>query len=115
MPDSKPPSRPGLDRPAGFVALSRFAVANAMEADVREAFLARPRLVDGARGFVRMDVMQPCDDSTEFWLVTYWTDETSFREWHRSHEYSDSHAGIPRGLKLVKGRTEISYFHHVCS
>lgn len=100
---------------AGFVALSRFAVANDMEAEVRQAFLARPRLVDQVEGFVRMEVIQPCDDGTEFWLITYWTNEASYRAWHRGHQYSDSHAGIPKGLKLVKGRTRVSYFTHVCS
>jgi heme-degrading monooxygenase HmoA len=97
------------------VALSRFAVSNGMETQVRDAFLARPRLVDRVAGFVRMDVIQPRDDASEFWLITYWADEASYREWHRGHAYGASHAGIPRGLKLVKGRTEIICFDHVCS
>jgi heme-degrading monooxygenase HmoA len=35
--------------------LSRFTVANGMEAEVREAFVNRPHLVAGAPGFVRPD------------------------------------------------------------
>lgn len=101
--------------PKGFVALSCFSVANGMEAQVREAFRARPHAVDEVEGFVRMEVIQPAEDSSEFWLLTYWTDEACFRRWHRSHLYSESHAGIPKGLKLVRGRTEIRYFNHVCS
>lgn len=101
--------------PAGFVALSRFAVANGMEADVRSAFQSRPHTVDDVDGFLRMEVIQPEDDATEFWLLTFWTDEDSFRRWHRSHLYSDAHAGIPKGLKLVRGRTQVRYFTHVCS
>jgi hypothetical protein len=43
------------------------------------------------------------------------TDESSYRAWHRGHSYGDSHAGIPRGLKLVRGSTKITLLDHVCS
>jgi len=33
-----------------------------------------------------------------------------FTRWHHSHAYRDSHKGIPKGLKLVRGETEIRYF-----
>lgn len=96
-----------------FVALSRFKVANGLEAEVREAFRKRPHLVENAEGFVRMDVLSPTNDDAEFWLVTYWTDEASFRAWHASHLYRDSHAGIPHGLKLVPEATQILTFRYV--
>ena len=98
-----------------FVAISRFVVANGMEAEVREAFRNRPHRVDGADGFVRMDVLSPQSQPAEFWLVTYWTEERHFRAWHRSHEYHESHADIPSGLKLVPGETRITHFEHICS
>ena len=98
-----------------FVALSRFTVANGMEAEVRRAFANRPHLVDGTPGFVRMEVLAPLDDPREIWLLTYWSDEASFQEWHRGHLHKEAHKGIPRGLKLVPGRTEIRHFEHVCS
>jgi heme-degrading monooxygenase HmoA len=95
---------------ATFLALSKFKVRNGMEADVRDAFLRRPHLVDGAAGFVRMDVVSPTRDEAEFWLLTYWQDEASFREWHHSHLYRQSHAGIPTGLKLDPEATELITF-----
>lgn len=98
-----------------FVAMSRFAVANGMEEDVRQAFEHRPCLVDEAPGFVRLDVVSPTEASNEFWLITYWTDEQSYRTWHHGHRYKDSHIGIPKGLKLVRGRTQIRYFRHIAS
>lgn len=101
------------DPTAGYVAYSRFVVANGMREEVKLAFQRRPRLVEGAPGFLRLDVISPLDRPEEFWLVTYWTDEQSFRDWHRSHSYSDSHAGIPKGLKLVRGETLIRGFEHV--
>lgn len=58
--------------PTGFVALSRFVVANGMEAEVKAAFRARPHRVDRAVGFVRMEVLCPLDRPQEIWLVTHW-------------------------------------------
>jgi heme oxygenase (mycobilin-producing) len=100
---------------AGFVAVSKFVVANGMTEEVRRAFAERPHLVDSAPGYVRMDVISPLDCPDEFWLITYWRDEESFRIWHRSHEYQESHRGIPRGLKLVRGTAEVRHFKYVSS
>lgn len=93
-----------------FVALSRFTIANDMAAEVREAFLARPHLVDTEPGFLGMQVMSPVDNPAEIWLVTRWTDEASYRIWHKGHSYHASHGGIPKGLKLVPGSVEIRFF-----
>jgi heme-degrading monooxygenase HmoA len=93
-----------------FVAVSRFTIRNGMEAEVREAFRARPRLVDAESGFIRMEVMSPLDNPAEIWLVTHWTDEASYRTWHRGHTYHESHRGIPKGLKLVPGSAEVRCF-----
>jgi heme oxygenase (mycobilin-producing) len=90
-----------------FVALSRFVVRNGMEDEVRAAFEERPHLVDLAPGYIRMEVLRPRECAEEFWLMTWWEDEASFDAWHKSHAYKDSHAGIPRGLKLVPGAQRI--------
>lgn len=99
----------------GFVALSRFAVANGMTAEVKKAFLERPHLVDDAPGFLRMEVISPLDAPDEIWLLTYWRDKESFQVWHGSHLHQESHKGIPKGLKLDPRTTQIRYFEHVCS
>jgi heme-degrading monooxygenase HmoA len=86
-----------------------------MESAVADAFRGRPHLVEEAPGFVRMDVLSPAEEPSEFWLVTYWTDEESFRTWHRSHEFRDSHSAIPKGLKLDPSATELRGFRYVAS
>lgn len=96
-----------------FLAISRFAVANAMEDDVREAFRQRPHHVDSAQGFIRMEVANPTGNNQEFWLLTWWQEEKDFQTWHRSHAYRDSHAGMPKGLKLNPQRTKMMYFQVV--
>jgi heme-degrading monooxygenase HmoA len=98
-----------------YVSISRFRVRNGMEAEVADAFRARPHLVDDAPGFVRMDVLSPTEDASEFWLVTYWTDEESFRVWHRSHGFRDSHSYMPKGLKLDPTATNLRSFRYVAS
>lgn len=102
-----------MPRSGLFVALSKFAVANGMTEEVKEAFVARPHLVDSADGFVRLDVLSPKEEPNEIWLVTYWRDEESYRVWHKSHMYRDSHKGIPKGLKLDPTATEIRFFEHI--
>jgi heme oxygenase (mycobilin-producing) len=99
----------------GYVSISRFRVRNGMEEDVASAFRGRPHLVDDAPGFLRMDVLSPSDDSAEFWLVTYWSSEESFRAWHHSHEFRGSHAFMPKGLKLDPSATELRSFRYVAS
>lgn len=96
-----------------FVAVSRFVVANGMEDEVKAAFRARPHLVDRAAGFLRLDVLSPLESPNEIWIMTCWTDAASYRAWHRSHAYHDSHKGIPKGLKLVPGEQKIMEFEHV--
>lgn len=113
----RPLVKPATAEPAtqGFVALSRFVIANGMTAEVKAAFRHRPHLVDHAPGYLRMDVISPADQPDEIWLLTFWTDEASFQTWHHSHVYRESHKGIPKGLKLVPGSTEIRHFEHVAS
>lgn len=96
-----------------FLAISRFAVANSMEEEVREAFRMRPHHVDGVPGFIRMEVANPADSSKEFWLMTWWETEKDFHAWHHSHAYGESHSGIPKGLKLDPTRTAVMYFEVV--
>ena len=98
-----------------YVVISKFRVANGMAERVAEAFRQRPHLVDSAPGFLGIEILSPTDDDAEFWLVTRWTDESSFRTWHHSHAYRESHGGIPHGLKLDPTATEVRRFHHVAS
>ena len=94
-----------------FVALSRFTIANGMAEAVQDAFRARPHLVDDEAGFVGMQVMSPLGKPDEIWLLTQWSDEASYRSWHHGHSYRESHAGIPKGLKLVPKSAEILLFN----
>lgn len=90
-----------------FIALSCFTIDNDMSAEVRAAFAQRPHRVDAVPGFVSMEVMSPTDNAQEVWLLTRWRDQASYTAWHSSDEYHASHAGIPKGLKLVPGSARV--------
>jgi len=99
-----------------FVALSKFEVkTDAMAEQVKDAFLGRPHLVEDAPGFVRLDVISPCENRKEIWLITYWGEREDYTAWHKSHLYHESHAGIPARLKLNASVTNVSFFEHIAS
>ena len=88
--------------------ISRFRVRNGLEKEVREAFANRPRLVENAAGFCGIEVLTDSSDPSIFLLLTRWTDEESFRVWHRSEAHHQSHAWIPKGLKLDAAFTSVT-------
>ncbi len=92
---------------AMIIAMSRFRVKNDREQDVRAAFLNRPRLVDGEAGFLGLEVFQDPTDCAVFYLVTRWSDASSFRTWHSSQAHHRSHELMPKGLKLDSAFTEL--------
>jgi signal transduction histidine kinase/heme-degrading monooxygenase HmoA len=89
------------------VVLSRFRVANSMEADVARAFRERPREVESTPGFLWLEVLVDRSDAAVFYLVTRWTDLESYERWHSSPAHRDSHALIPKGLKLDPSWTQV--------
>jgi len=103
------------DSGGAFAVISQFVVANGMTGEVQDAFRHRLHRVEQAPGFVRLEVLSPLDNPAEIWLLTWWQDAASFDAWHHSHHYHDTHRGIPKGLKLVPGRTKIRRFAHLAS
>lgn len=96
------------------VVVSKFVVSNGLQGEVAEAFRKRPHKVDSAPGFVRLEVLSPAENDAEFWLVTYWTSEPHYQQWHKDHRH-DSHQLIPKGLKLDPRGTELRMFQHIAS
>ena len=95
-----------------FIALSVFEVANGMEEEVKQAFVKRPHLVDDAAGFLEMKVLSPQDNCSEIWVMTYWEDDNSYNVWYKDH-MKEAHQDIPKGLKLVPGKSKVRFFDQV--
>jgi heme-degrading monooxygenase HmoA len=90
-----------------ILVLSRFRVANGMTEDVQAAFRQRPRLVESAAGFLGIETCQDQTDPSVFYLLTRWSDLSSFRQWHSSDFHQRSNALIPKGLKLDPTQTQL--------
>jgi heme oxygenase (mycobilin-producing) len=76
-----------------------------------EAFRRRVRLVDGADGFVDLQVWQSDRDPGEILMVSRWRDRASFRDYMRSAEHEASHARIPEHLKAVIRLERLEHLH----
>jgi heme-degrading monooxygenase HmoA len=96
-----------------IIAMSRFRVKNDREQDVRQAFLDRPRFVDDQAGFLGLEVFQDQTDCAVFYLLTRWSDLSSFRSWHSSQAHKHSHELMPKGLKLDSAFTELRILERV--
>jgi len=90
-----------------ILTISRFRVKNNLQDAVAEAFAHRPGLVDLQPGFLGIEVYTDAQDDATFNLVTRWSDEASFRAWHHSDAHKESHRGIPKGIKLDPGKTQL--------
>ncbi|SHM77827.1 Antibiotic biosynthesis monooxygenase [Cyclobacterium lianum] len=97
-----------------IAAISKFTVQNGMEEKVKDAFRDRPKFVEGAPGFIKMDVLSPLADPAEIHLITYWESENDFDYWHCNH-LKASHGGIPKGLRLVPHSWTLTRFEYICS
>jgi diguanylate cyclase (GGDEF)-like protein len=95
--------------------MSRFRIANGMQAAVAEAFAHRPGLVDRQPGFLGLEVYTDAADDALFYLVTRWTDRPSFEAWHHSKAHHESHRGMPRGMKLDKAFTKLFVMNRMAS
>lgn len=75
---------------------------------MREAFVARPRLVDLTPGFLGLETFTDAQHPEIFYLMTRWVDVESYRRWHGSADHRQSHAWIPGGLKLDPSFTQVT-------
>jgi heme oxygenase (mycobilin-producing) len=94
--------------------ISKFEIQNGMQLEVKNAFKNRPRLVENAKGFVKLDVLSPLNNPAEIHLITYWESNEDFEHWHR-HHLKESHANIPKGLKLVPRTWELTKYEYISS
>jgi heme oxygenase (mycobilin-producing) len=76
-----------------------------------DAFRARARLVDGADGFVDLQVWQSDRDAGEVLMVSRWRDREAFKAYMKSHEHRVSHERIDPELKAAIGLERLEHLH----
>jgi heme-degrading monooxygenase HmoA len=90
-------SEPPKDEPPQFVTVFSVEVEQGQEQAFIERFQKRARLIDKAKGYKGMFVLQHTQNANKFLVVTLWRDESSFRAWVNSDEFRKAHAegGVP--------------------
>ncbi|MFA0733181.1 MAG: hypothetical protein LKKZDAJK_000373 [Candidatus Fervidibacter sp.] len=90
-------SEPPKDEPPQFVTVFSVEVEQGQEKAFIERFQKRARLIDKAKGYKGMFVLQHTQNANKFLVVTLWRDESSFRAWVNSEEFRKAHAegGVP--------------------
>jgi heme-degrading monooxygenase HmoA len=103
----------GARRGEAFAVMSRFVAPDDTADGAKEAFRLQPNRIEQADGFIRMEVLRPCDRPQEFWLMTLWTDRASYRLWHYSVAGNEENAGMPPDLVPARGDAVRLEFDHV--
>src|SRR5690349_23368504 len=75
------------------------------------AFRGRARLVDGAEGFVDLQVWQSDRDPGEVLMVSRWRDRGCFTAYMRSAEHRISHDRIPPELQDAIRLERLEHLH----
>lgn len=90
-------NEPQKDEPPQFVTAFSVEVEEGHEKEFIERFQKRARLIDKAKGFKGVYVLQHTQNDNKFLVVTFWKDEASFRDWVNSEEFRKAHAegGVP--------------------
>src|SRR3954454_9596743 len=91
--------------------MSRLRIPPEEAPELVAAFRRRARLVDGAEGFVDLQVWQSDRDAGEVLMVSRWRDRDCFTAYMRSAEHRASHDRIPPDLKAVIALERLEHLH----
>ncbi len=86
-----------------FVTVFTVEVEKGYAQEFVERFKKRARLIDKAKGFKGLFVLQQTQESDKFLVVTFWENEKSFHDWVNSEEFRKAHSegGVPtKAMKL---------------
>ena len=91
------------ETPSQFVSVFSVEVEQGHAQEFIERFQKRARLIDKAKGFKGLFVIQHTQEGNKFLVVTFWENEKSFHDWVNSEEFRKAHAqgGVPtKAMKL---------------
>jgi heme-degrading monooxygenase HmoA len=94
-----------------YVSMSRLRIPVERADELVRAFRARARLVDGADGFVDLQVWQSDRDPGELIMVSRWRDRAAFTAYMRSDEHKTSHGRIPKELDDAIKLERLEHLH----
>jgi heme-degrading monooxygenase HmoA len=94
-----------------YVSLSRLRIEEGRAAELVAAFRRRAHLVDGADGFVDLQVWQSDRDSGEIVMVSRWRDRDAFKAYMRSEDHRISHDRIDPELDAAIKLERLEHLH----
>ncbi|HEX8648001.1 MAG TPA: antibiotic biosynthesis monooxygenase [Thermoleophilaceae bacterium] len=94
-----------------YVSMSHLRVEEERAAELVEAFRGRIGLVDGADGFVDIEVWQSDRDPAELIMVSRWRDREAFKRYMKSEEHRRSHDRIDPSLQEAIRLTRLGHLH----
>ena len=94
-----------------YVSMSRLRVATERAPELVAAFRRRAGLVEGADGFVDLQVWQSDRDATELLMVSRWRDRAAFTAYMRSEDHRVSHGRIDPALKEAIRLERLEHLH----
>jgi heme oxygenase (mycobilin-producing) len=94
-----------------YVSLSRLRVEEERAADLVAAFRRRAHLVDGADGFVDLQVWQSDRDPAELVMVSRWRDRAAFKAYMKSDAHRISHDRIDPDLDHAIKLERLEHMH----
>lgn len=93
-----------------YISMSHLEIEDEHAAALVDAFRARAGLVDGADGFLDLEVWQSDRRAGELVMVSRWRDREAFTAYMRSAEHRTSHDRIDAGLR---GAVRLRYLDHL--
>ncbi len=94
-----------------YVSMSRLRVPDERAPELVAAFRRRAHLVDGADGFVDLQVWQSDRDQGELVMVSRWRDRDSFKAYMKSEAHRVSHDRIDPGLDEAIRLERLEHLH----
>ena len=94
-----------------YVSMSRLRVEEERAPELVDAFRRRARLVEGADGFVDLQVWQSDRDASELLMVSRWRDRPAFTAYMRSEDHKVSHTRIDPALKEAIRLERLEHLH----
>lgn len=86
-----------------FVAINYIGCKEHYRDRFEQLFATRAHAIDRLPGFIDMQVLKPNDDEDKYLIVSYWSNEDSFKEWTKSPEFLEGHK---RGFEDIKKAKE---------
>ena len=89
-----------------FVAINYISCQDHYKPRFEELFKSRIKAIDKMPGFIFMNVLKPVNNEGNYLIVSYWKNESAFREWTKSSNFIEGHKRGFEDIKIAKERNE---------